>query len=124
MERTVAWMLVVALMTPGVAIAQVPADVWRTVAEKVEAGSQIEVRLRNGQRFRATLVSAGTDTLLLQPRTRLPVPVQAVPYDEIAALQRRQEGGMGAAKAAAIGVATGAGTFFALLFIMLATVSD
>jgi hypothetical protein len=116
--------LVLALMTPGVAIAQVPADVWRTVAEKVEVGSQIEVRLRNGQRFRATLVSAGADTLLLQPRTRLPVPVQAVPYTDIAALQRRQEGGMGAAKAAAIGVATGAGTFFALLFITLATVSD
>jgi hypothetical protein len=118
-------MLVIALVMPGLAAAQVPADVWRTVAAKIEVGSEMEVRLRNGQRFRATLVDAGADTVLLQPRTRVPVPVQAVPYAEIVLLQRRQEsGGMGAAKAAAIGVATGAGTFFALLLITLATVSD
>jgi hypothetical protein len=52
----------------------------------------------------------------------VPVPVQPVPYDAVLSLERRSEGGMSAGKAAAIGVATGAGTFFAILLILLTTV--
>jgi hypothetical protein len=60
---------------------------------------------------------------MLQPRTRVPVPVQPVSYDSIVSLEQ-VKGGTSAAKAAAIGVATGVGAFFATLLIILATVSD
>ena len=95
-------------------------DVWRQFAAKIDIGSELIVRLHNGQRFRAALVAVQDDALLLQPKTRVAVPVQPVPYEAVLSLERPSEGGMGAGKAAAIGVASGAGTFLAILLILMA----
>ncbi len=84
----------------------------------------MKVRLRDGQKFTATLVQAQPDALLLQPRTRVPVPVQPVSYDSIVSIERVRSGGIGAGRAAAIGVATGVGTFLGILFIMIAAIDD
>ena len=65
------------------------------------------------------IIEAREDALMLQPRTRVPVPVQGVAYDAIVSLQQ-VKGGMGAGKAAAIGVASGVGAFFATMLIILA----
>lgn len=124
MKRVLVTMMIAALGLPGGVAAQVPADVWRTFAEKVDVGSEVRVRLTDGQRFRAVMVAAGQDALMLQPKTRVPVPVQAVPYTAIASLERSERGGVGAGKAAAIGIATGVGAFFATMAIILAVVSD
>jgi hypothetical protein len=96
------------------------ADIWRTFAAQVDVGSELTVRLRDGQRFRATLIAVRDDAVLLQPRTRVPVPVQPVPYEDISTLERRESRGIGAGKAAAIGVASGAGAFVAILLILMA----
>src|SRR5688572_29846424 len=122
MKRVVAFVLIAAFVGRAHVHAQVPADVWRTFAEKVDVGSEMNVRLEDGTRFLATLVGMRDDALLLQPKTRATVPVQAVPYDAIASLEPRKHGGIGAGKAAAIGVATGVASFFAMLLILLATV--
>src|SRR5687768_13141292 len=111
MKRVLVTMMIAALGLPGGAAGQVPADVWRTFAEKVDVGSEVRVRLTDGQRFRAVMVAAGEDALMLQPKTRVPVPVQAVPYTAIASLERSGPSGVGAGKAAAIGIATGVGAF-------------
>jgi hypothetical protein len=114
--------LVLSLLAAAPVRAQVPADVWRTFAQNIDVGSEMNVRLQDGKRFRATLVGVRDDTLLLQPKTRVTVPVQAVPYGEIASLERRKAGGgVGAGKAAAIGVASGVGSFFAMLLILVAS---
>src|SRR5688500_16431688 len=110
MKRLLTIVLMAALMAPAGAAAQVPDDVWRGMAAKIDVGTEVNVRLRDGQRFRATLVAARDEAVLLQPKTRVPVPVQAVPYNEILSLERRGHG-TGAAKAAGIGVATGVGAF-------------
>ena len=102
---------------------QAPPGVWKTFASRIDVGVQLNVRLRNGQKFRATLIDAREDVLLLQPKTRVPVPVQPVSYDAIVSLEQVKGGGNGA-KAAAIGVATGVGAFFATMLIILAAVSD
>ena len=120
MRRIVASVVAMVLAASGSAQAQVPADVWRGVAEKIEVGTEINVRLRDGQRVRAILVAARADALLIQPKTRQAVPVQAVPYEEIVSLERRS-GGMSAGKAAAIGVVSGVGAFFAIMLILVAT---
>jgi hypothetical protein len=104
---------------PGLAGAQGQGPVWRAFVQTVDVGTELSVRLDNGQRFRATFVGSREDAVLLQPKTRVPVPVQPVPYDAIVSLEERR-GGTSAAKAAAIGVATGAGTFLAILLILLA----
>ena len=103
------------------AAAQSQAEIWRAYSAQVDVGTELTVRLRNGQRFRATLISVRDDALLLQPKTRVPVPVQAVRYDDITTLERREPSrGIGAGKAAAIGVASGAGAFVAILLILMA----
>lgn len=115
-------LLVVALIAQPLAAAQAPdnSQVWKTFAERLEAGVRIKVRLHDGRRVSATLVQAGEQALLIQPRTRVPVPVQPVPYDTIASIEREAPGSMTAAKAAAIGVGAGAATFLGIFFILVA----
>ncbi|MGH8519012.1 MAG: hypothetical protein ACREUE_16305 [Panacagrimonas sp.] len=114
-------LLVVALLAQPLAAAQVPGNsqVWKTFAEKLDAGARIKVRLQDGRRVSATLVQAGEEALLIQPRTRVPVPVQPVPYDTIASIEREAPGSMSPAKAAAIGVGAGAATFLGIFFILV-----
>ena len=124
MRRVLMFVLILALAMPAGAAAQIPANVWRSVATKIDAGAEINVRLRDGQRFRATLIEARDASVLLQPRTRVPVPVQEVPYEEILVLERRSKGGTGAAKAIGIGIASGVGGFLVVLAILAATLGD
>jgi hypothetical protein len=116
--------LVCLLSIPSTVSAQAQPDVWKTFVRRVDVGTQVNVRLLNGQRFRATLIDVRDDVMLLQPATRVPVPVQSVAYDEVLSIEQAKGGGIGAGKAVAIGVATGVGAFFGTLLIMLAAVSD
>lgn len=122
-SRLAALVITACLAVPAMSAAQTPdaarPDVWRDFASRIDIGSELIVRLDNGQRFRAALVAVRDDAVLVQPKTRVAVPVQPVPYDAILSLERPSEGGMGAGKAAAIGVASGAGTFLAILLILL-----
>jgi hypothetical protein len=120
--RIVTTVILVAITAVG-GSAQAPADTWRAVAEDVGLGSEVNVRLSDGRRVRATLVGVRDDVVLLQPRTRVPVPVQPVSYSEIVSLERRGKG-IGTGKAVAIGVATGVGALFGMMAIMVALVGD
>jgi hypothetical protein len=121
--RFVMMILLVVLTTAQTVTAQVPPDIWRSFAERVAVGSELNVRLTDGRRFRATLIGVNDDAILLQPRTRVAVPVQAVAYEEIVRLERTKAG-IGAGKAVAIGVATGVGAFFGTLALLIAASSD
>jgi hypothetical protein len=124
MKRALALLLIVTLAAPGWAAAQVPPDVWRGFVEKVDTGAELNVRLRDGKRFRAVLVGVRPDAVLLQPKTRITVPVQSIPYGAIASLERRQQAGMNAGKVAAIGVGTGVAAFFTIMAIVFAAFDD
>ena len=100
------------------------AEVWRTFASRLDAGTAVKVRLRGGERFSATVLDAAPEALVLQRRTRVPVPVQRVVYTEIASIERDERSGIGVGKSIAIGAATGAGAFVALLFVAIASLSD
>jgi hypothetical protein len=115
--------VLLALVAPIELRAQAPPDVWKAFASRIDVGAHLNVRLRNGQRFRATLIDAREDMLLLQPKTRVPVPVQPIPYDSIVSLEQ-VKGGVGAGKAVAIGVAAGVGAFFGTMLVILAAVGD
>ena len=116
------WLLVA--VVPTDLSAQAQPEVWKTFASRIDVGAQLNVRLRNGQKFRATLIDAREDAVLLQPKTRVPVPVQPVTYDAIVSLEQVKGGGVGAGKAAAIGVAAGVGAFFGTMLVILAAVGD
>jgi hypothetical protein len=107
------------LAHPRAAAAQAQPDVWREFVQAVDVGTELTVRLHNGQRFRAMVVGKRDSEVLLQPKTRVPVPVQPVPYGAILSLERRS-GGNGTARTVAIGVASGVGAFFGVLLFLLA----
>jgi hypothetical protein len=110
--------LIVLISVHSVA-AQTSADIWRNFAQRVDVGTELNVQLNDGRRVRAMLVSAGEDAILLQPKTRIAVPVQAVRYDEIVRMEPRKAGN-GTGKAVAIGVATAVGTFFGIMALLFA----
>lgn len=115
--------VVLIMVTAAGSSAQTAADTWRSFAERVEVGTELNVRLTDGRRVRATLIGVRQDAVLLQPRTRVPVPVQAVSYNDIVRLERRGKG-IGTGKAVAIGVATGAGALFGMMAILVAAFGD
>ena len=105
------------------ATAQTAPDVWRTFVERVDLGTELNVRLNDGRRIRATLVGVRDDAVLLQPKTRIPVAIQAVPYDAIVLMEPRKAG-HGSARAIALGMAAGVGVFFSIMALLFAAVGD
>ena len=120
--RLIALIIVVALVSPAAAQTTSNPDVWRAFATKIDVGSRVRVRLADGKRFTATLIQAAPADLVVQPRTRVPVPVQRVPYEAIVSLERDEARGIGAGKAVAIGVAAGVGAFLGTLLLVIATI--
>ena len=117
-----ALLLIITIATPSFAQTQAQGDIWRAFAQKVDVGTRVKLRLDDGQRVVATLIEANADGLLVQPRTRVPVPVQRIGYERIASLERDEGRGIGAGKAIAIGVASGVGAFLGTLLILIATI--
>jgi hypothetical protein len=103
--------------------AQTSSQIWRSFAEQIEVGTELNVRLNNGRRFRATLVGVRDNAMMVQPKTRIPVPIQAVPYEDVIRIERTRSG-IGAGKAVAIGVAAGVGAFFAVVALFLGVAGD
>jgi hypothetical protein len=103
--------------------AQTASEIWKDFAGRVGVGTELNIRLNDGRRLRATLIGVRDDAVLLQPKTRIAVPVQAVPYDAIVGMEPRKAG-HSAGKAVAIGVATGVGALFGIMALLVAAVSD
>jgi len=121
LNRMMTLILVVTLVSPVAAQTSSDADAWRTVAQRMDVGRRITLRLQDGQRVHGTLINATSEEIVVQPRTRIPVVLQRVPYTAIQSLERDEARGIGAGKAVAIGVAAGAGAFFGLLLIALSS---
>jgi hypothetical protein len=114
--------LIVFLAAHSVA-AQTSSAIWRSFAEQVDVGTELNVRLNDGRRFRAMLVGVRDNAMLVQPKTRIPVPIQAVPYEDVIQIERTRSG-IGAGKAVAIGVAAGVGAFFGIVALFMGVAGD
>lgn len=99
-------------------------DYWFKYAGKLPIGSTIRVRTTDGKRSTAVLAIVDDTGITIEPKTRRPEQPRRIPFNQLAQLELKDRNGMGAGKAAAIGVATGAGTFFAIMLLVLATVGD
>ena len=97
------------------------AQTWQAVAMRIDPGREVQLRLRSGQRFAATLLRADDRALVVVPRTRLPVPPQPIAYDQIVSLELRDRSGMSTGKIVAIAVGGGAAAFLGILLIALTT---
>jgi hypothetical protein len=122
----VAWTLAALFVLPPQMHAQVVAgpDVWRSFTEKLEPGKILKVRLKNGQRFKATLLQVSDEAMTVQPKTRAAVPPQRVSFDQIETLEIDHGKGVGIGKAVAIGAGVAAGAWLALMVLAFAVWGD
>ena len=95
------------------------ADAWRKVAESIPLGSKVKVQTCEGKRINGTLMRVDGNQILVKRNTRRPEPAVTVMFDDMSKLERDQHGGSNLAKAAVIGLATGAGVIFSLFLIAL-----
>jgi hypothetical protein len=117
-------MILVMSLVPRPASAQPDSDAaaWRTLAEKLERGAAVDMRLRNGQHFKATFIGAREQTLVVQRKTRVPVAIEEIPYDAIASMSRVQPS-LSGAKVAAIALGC-AGAAIGVLYLIALTAFD
>jgi hypothetical protein len=122
-SHVVTMAILIVLMAMRGVMAQTAPDAWKAFVERVDVGTELNVRLTDGRRIRATLIGVRDDAVLLQPKTRIPVSIQAVPYDAIVRMEPRKAG-HSAGKAVAIGVATGVGVFFGIMALIVIAIGD
>jgi hypothetical protein len=96
---------------------------WRALAEQLEGGVAVDMRLRDGQHFKAIFVAAHPEAMLVQRKTRIPVPVEQINYESIASLSRGQQSNLSAGKIAAIALGS-AGAAVGVLWLIALTTLD
>ena len=113
----------IASLTSAPAFAQAVPDgsAWRSLAEQFEGGIAVDVRLRDGQHFKATFIAAHPEAMVVQRKTRIPVDVQQINYESIASLSRAQPSNLSAGKIAAIALGSAGAAVGVLWLIALAT---
>jgi hypothetical protein len=94
---------------------------WRALAEQLEGGVAVDVRLRDGQHFKATFIAARPDAVVVQRKTRVPVSVEQINYESIASLSRAQPSNLSGGKIAAIALGSAGAAIGVLWLIALAT---
>jgi len=97
------------------------ASAWRALAERLDAGAAIEMRLRDGRHFKATFIEARPEALVVQRRTRIPVKVESIDYESIASLSRVQSSNLSPGKVAGIALGSAGAAVGVLWLIALAT---
>ena len=126
MRHLTCWVVLLSLLLPASraaaqAITPPDAEYWFNFASRLPIGSTVSVRTADGKRQTAVLTLVDRDGITLQPKTRIPEAPRKVPFEQLAQLEPKHNGS-NVAKAAAIGVAAGAGTFFGIMMIMFSVV--
>jgi hypothetical protein len=136
MRKLIAMVTCAAMLTTGCASAAGPRvttgpqpGVVETAAmaeyvQKLQIGSRVRVERTDGSSLRGTLMKATPTAVVVQKNTRIPEPFVEVPIAQVARVTLDGGGGTSAAKAAAIGIASGVGAFFAILAIAFAASGD
>src|SRR5436190_5065693 len=107
MKRLLSPGLVIALLVSAAAADAQSIDYWSKYASKLPIGSTVRVRTTDGRRTTAVLAIVDDTGITIHPKTRRPEPPRHIAFDQLSQLEIK-ENGASTAKAAAIGVATGA----------------
>ena len=117
--------VLVSLITARTSTAQrvEPPDVWRQYAERLPSGSYVRVRLTSGATVKGHVIQVSPDVLRVEPKTRIPVPVRDLRYDDIAWISTLKEGKSPGTKVV-IGVGAVAATILGLFLLAVAAIDD
>lgn len=118
LSRLMGVVMCLALSTSSLS-AQTNAESWRTLVTSLEPAAMVAVRLTDGTRVSGTVISAGEDSFLMNPRTRIPVPPRAIPYDAVSSVERTRVG-MSPGLKVLTGIGVGVGGFLLLVAAVVA----
>ena len=117
-------LLIVALTTQlAMAAQREPAEVWRSFAEKLEAGAFVRVRLVDHKQVKGYVVMVDGDILRLKPKTRVPVPLRDLKFVDIESIERQKEG-WSPGKKVLVGAGVVGGTILVLAAAVVLTAWD
>jgi hypothetical protein len=125
MKRIISAMVIVLLIAQPVFASQknitpaMEATAFRQMARAIPVGSRVKLQTTSGRRMTATLMGVDDDGVIVKRASRLPEPAVAIPFSEIARLERDQKGGFSLGKAIGVGLAAGAGAILTLFFIAM-----
>ena len=125
-HRFVAWIVALVLScVPVQAAVQQQADpaIWRTLLERLSPASFVSVRLEDGTAFKGTVLSVGESDFTIQPRTRIPVALRTVRYEDVASLEP-QKRPMSAGRKVITGIGIGVATYVVLVIVALSSGLD
>jgi hypothetical protein len=93
--------------------------------QQLKPGLPVRVGRTDGRTIRGTLMKATADTLVLQPRARVPEPpIEIALADIVSVTPESPSNGSSLGKAIGIGVAAGAGAVLGIFLIFAAIYSD
>ena len=92
--------------------------------QRLPAGTAVRVERAAGPAVRGTLIKATGQSVIVQPRTRVPEPAVEIALNEVLSVVPYSPTGPSIAKAVAIGAAAGSGAALAVFFIIAAVYSD
>lgn len=122
MAKSLSLALVFALLMvsarEGLAQSADEAIAWKTVAQKLDAGITVDVRLRDSQHFKATFIAARPDAMVVQRKSRVPVGIETIAYESVASLARVDAAGLSRGKVAGIAFGAAGATIGALLLVI------
>jgi hypothetical protein len=119
--RAIALSLICSIILMGAsnAFAAQEAAAWKSVAGAIPLGSKVKIQTANGDRFNATLMSVGSDSVMVKKNARRPEPAQSIAFADLARIERDHGGSSNVGKAIAVGLAAGAGVILGLFAIAL-----
>jgi hypothetical protein len=118
-------LLTVALATTPLA-AQPPADesrAWRTLVASLPPAAMVSIRQKDGKHIVGTILDHSDDSLVLKPRTRVPVALRAIAFNDIESIERKKTGMSPGAKVL-IGVGVGFGVLMFGVLLAFAAYGD
>jgi hypothetical protein len=97
------------------------AQMWRNVVRNLEVAALVSVRMKDGSRFKGTVLRVGDETFAFKPRTRIPVAAREVRFEDVASIERTRPS-MSPGKKVLLGVGIGAGIYTLLAAIVVAAI--
>jgi len=122
--RLVAVALAMALAAPAGAQTD-QAATWRTFAANLRPGARVDVALADGTQVHGTVIATSDESLVVNPKTRIPVDPWTIGLSEIRSIEvRNKHDGLSPGAKVLIGVGAGTAAFFTVMVILLAAWSD
>jgi len=126
MFRSISAVLLIAALTSSSLAAQQPTDevqAWRTLVATLEPAAMVSIRLQNGQHVVGTILDHSDASLVLKPRTRVPVALRAIAFSDIESIERKKVGLSPGAKTL-IGIGVGFGVLMFGVLLAFAAYGD